>query len=356
MVQNASTAIAQGLAEFILIWNLAQSAVLMNFFFLHAASFCESFLDMPTPVSRPRPNVKPYWQGVFPAITTQLHQDGSLDLEGTARHAQVLIDSGVTGIIFLGSLGENQMLTSEEKREVAGEMVRTVKGQVTVLFGVAESSTGEGIRFINDCERMGADGVMLMPAMSYRTPDPQETLAHFRTVAGATNLPIMIYNNPISYGNDITPEMFAELAPIKNFVALKESSANTRRITDLHNVIGGRYSIFTGVDDLAMESCVLGIDGWVAGTGIAWPKQNQYLWEAMQAGRWDDAISVYRWFAPLLHLDTHVKFVQYIKLCLQEVGLGKEWTRAPRLPITGTERERVLKIIRDGIANCPKCD
>ena len=297
---------------------------------------------------------KPHWQGVFPAITTQMHRDGSLDLDATARHAEALLASGVTGLIFLGSLGENQMLTAEEKRLVMQEMVRVVVGRVPVLSGVAESATGEACRYVRDSEALGADGFMVMPAMSYKTPDPAESLAHLRTVARATGLPIMIYNNPISYGNDITPEMFAELASVKNFVALKESSANTRRITDLHNVVGGRYAIFTGVDDLALESAVLGIDGWVAGTGIAFPAQNQYLWELMQAGEWKKAVEIYRWFTPLLHLDTHVKFVQYIKLCVQECGLGSEWTRAPRLPLRGAERKAVLKVIHEGIAAAPK--
>jgi dihydrodipicolinate synthase/N-acetylneuraminate lyase len=293
------------------------------------------------------------WQGVFPAITTQMHEDGSLNLEGTAEHAQVLIDSGVRGLIFLGSLGENQMLAPDEKRLVMREMVAAVGGQVPVLSGVAETSTGEACRYVRDCEAAGADGFMLMPAMVYKSPDPEETLAHFRAVAGATGLPMMIYNNPIAYGNDITPEMFARLGEVKNFVALKESSGNTRRITDLHNTVGDRFAIFTGVDDLALESAVLGIDGWVAGTGIAFPVENQYLWELMQAGEWSKAVEIYRWFTPLLHLDTHVKFVQYIKLCVQECGLGKEWTRAPRLPLKGAEREAVLKVIHEGIEKRP---
>ncbi len=297
---------------------------------------------------------KPYWQGVFPAITTQLHKDGSLDLKATARHAEVLIASGITGLIFLGSLGENQMLTAEEKRLVMRAMVEVVGGKIPVLSGVAESSTAEAVRYVQDCEDLGVEGFMLMPAMIYKTPDPAETLAHFRTVARSTGLPIMIYNNPISYGNDITPEMFAQLAEVKNFVALKESSGNTRRITDLRNTVGDRYAIFTGVDDLALESAVLGIDGWVAGTGIAFPAQNQYLWDLMQAGEWQRAVEVYRWFTPLLHLDTHVKFVQYIKLAVQECGLGAEWTRAPRLPLAGAERKAILKVIHDGIAAAPK--
>jgi 4-hydroxy-tetrahydrodipicolinate synthase len=298
--------------------------------------------------------MKPHWSGVFPAITTQLNRDGSLDLDGTARHIEVLLRSGVAGMIMLGSLGENQQLDPEEKRQVVELAVRVIKGRVPVLSGVAETSTAAAIRYVRDGERLGLDGFMLMPAMIYKTPDPRETMAHFRSVARATGLPIMIYNNPISYGNDITAEMFAQLADAKNFVALKESSGDTRRITDLHNTVGGRYAIFTGVDNLALESGILGIDGWVAGTGIAFPSENQYLWELMQRGEWEKARAIYRWFTPLLHLDVHVKFVQYIKLAVQECGLGSEWTRAPRLPLAGAERKAVLKIIHDGIAARPK--
>jgi len=293
------------------------------------------------------------WSGVFPAITTQMHEDGSIDIHGTARHAEALIASGVTGIIFLGSLRENQTLLPNEKRSVIEAMVKVVSGRVTVLSGVAESSTFAAIDYIHHVEKVGGDGVMLMPPMLYRGA-AEESLAHFRAVAAGTQLPIMIYNNPISYGNDITPEMFADLASIDSFVALKESSGNSRRITDLHNIVGNRYSLFTGVDDLVLESAILGIDGWVAGTGIAFPKQNQHLWNLMQEGNWEQARKVYRWFTPLLHLDTHVKFVQYIKLCAQENGIGKEWTRAPRLPLQGAERQAILKIIHDGIRTCPQ--
>ena len=298
--------------------------------------------------------MKPYWSGVFPAITTQMKRDGAIDYETTAQHIEVLLASGVTGLVMLGSLGEIQMLTAEEKRRVLGFAVQVVKGRIPVLSGVAETSTAEAIRYVRDCEALGADGFMLMPPMVYKTPDPAETMAHFRTVAKATGLPIMIYNNPISYGNDVTPQMFAELASTKNFVALKESSGDTRRITDLHNICGDRYALFTGVDPLALESAVLGIDGWVAGTGIAFPAENQYLWELMQRGEWLKAREMYRWFTPLLHLDVNVHFVQYIKLAVQACGLGTEWVRAPRLPLTGTERKRVLKVIHDGIAARPK--
>ena len=296
---------------------------------------------------------KPYWSGVFPAITTQLTRDQSLDLDATARHADILVKSGVSGIVFLGSLGENQALLPQEKRQIMGAMVKAVNGRVPVLSGVAESSTAAACGYVRELEALGVDGFMLMPPMLYKG-DPRETMTHFRQTAKATGLPIMLYNNPISYANDITPEMFAQLAEVKNFVALKESTGNTRRITDLHNLVGDRYALFTGVDDLVLESAVLGIDGWVAGSGIAFPAENQHFWELTRAGQWEDARRLYRWFTPLLHLDTHIKFVQYIKLAVQETGLGNEWVRAPRLPLAGAERKQILAVIHEGIANRPK--
>jgi 1-pyrroline-4-hydroxy-2-carboxylate deaminase len=295
----------------------------------------------------------PYWSGVFPAITTQLKRDQSLDLEATARHTEVLIQSGVSGLVFLGSLGENQALSAAEKRMVIEAMVEAVNGRIPLLSGVAESSTAAACSYVEEVERLGADGFMLMPPMLYKG-DTQETMTHFRKTAAATGLPIMLYNNPVSYANDITPEMFARLANVKNFVALKESTGNTRRITDLHNLVGDRYALFTGVDDLVLESAVLGIDGWVAGSGIAFPRENQHFWELTRAGKWDQAREMYRWFTPLLHLDTHVKFVQYIKLAVQETGLGSEWVRAPRLPLEGSERKQILKLIHQGMENRPK--
>jgi 4-hydroxy-tetrahydrodipicolinate synthase len=297
--------------------------------------------------------MKTTWRGVFPAVTTQFRQDQSLDLDATARHLEALIDSGVTGLVMLGSLGENVQLEPDEKRRVMETAIKVSRGRVPVLSGVAECSTAAACRYAREMEKLGADGLMVLPAMVYKS-DPRETIAHYRAVARASGLPILVYNNPISYGVDITPEMFAELSDEKTLVAIKESSGDVRRVTDLINAVGDRYAIFAGVDDLILECTMLGAVGWVAGIGLAFPKENQRLWELMQAGRWDAARELYRWYTPLLHLDVHVKFVQQIKLCIQECGLGAEWVRTPRLPLAGAERERVLAIIRKGIATRPK--
>jgi dihydrodipicolinate synthase/N-acetylneuraminate lyase len=292
------------------------------------------------------------WAGVFPAVVTQMHQDQSLDLAATARHWEALIESGVAGLIVCGSLGENQTLLPEEKRAVVKHAVEVAAGRVPVVSGVAETSTQAAVSYMQDCARLGAAGFMVMPPMVYK-PDPEETAHWFRSLAKATPLPWMLYNNPVGYHTDVTPEMFVELADIENLKAIKESSANTRRITELRNLTGTRYQIFTGVDDLFLESAILGIDGWVCGSGIAFPKENQKLWDLAKAGRWDEARALYRWSQPLMKLDTHLHFVQYIKLLCQETGLGKEWVREPRLPLSGSEREQVLKIIREALAKRP---
>lgn len=297
--------------------------------------------------------MKPDWKGVFPAVTTQLHQDQTLDLEATARHIEILLESGVTGIIMLGSLGENIALEPDEKRSVMRTAIETVRGRVPVLSSVSECSTAAACRYARDMETLGADGLMVLPAMVYKA-DPQETMAHYKDVADSSGLSIICYNNPLAYGVDITPEMFAQMADEEKFVAIKESSGNVRRITDIINLVGDRYTIFTGVDDLALESVLLGATGWIAGMGLAFPKENQYLWDLAMAGEWEKARALYRWYMPLLHLDIPIKFVQYIKLCIQECGLGAEWVRAPRLTISGAEREAVLKIIRHGIETRPQ--
>lgn len=292
------------------------------------------------------------WSGVYPAVTTQFHKDGALDLPATSRHLEAIIASGVSGLVIGGSLGENQQLDPEEKRQVVANAVRTAGGRVPVVAGVAETSTAAACRYVQDCAKLGAAGFMVMPAMVYKA-DPSEAEAYFRTVAAATPLPWMLYNNPIAYPVDITPEKLASFADIPNLVAVKESSGDPRRVTEIRLAAGDRFAIFAGVDDLILESSILGIDGWVAGSGIAFPKENQHFWNLTRAGRWDDARRMNRWFAPLMKLDTHPKFVQYIKLMVQETGLGSEWVRAPRLPLVGAERERVLATIRRGIETKP---
>ena len=210
---------------------------------------------------------------------------------------------------------------------------------------MAECTTALACRFAGDAEQAGADGLMVLPAMVYKS-DPRETIAHYRTVARASGLPIMCYNNPPAYGVDITPEMFVQLADEERIVAIKESSDNVRRITDLINRVGDRYILFSGVDDLALESVLLGAVGWVSGLVNAFPEESLLLWNLAISGRYQEALEVYRWFTPLLHLDTHVKLVQYIKLAMAECGLGSEMVRAPRLPLEGGEREVVLGIVQ----------
>lgn len=292
------------------------------------------------------------WRGVFPAATTQLREDQSLDLDATAAHLEVLIDSGVTGLVMCGSLGENQCLSPDEKRAVVRRAVEVSAGRVPVLSGVAEMSTAAAVDYVRDLETLGADGAMVLPAMVYKA-DRRETLAHYRTVATSTRLPILIYNNPVGYTVDITPSMLDELSDLPNLQAIKESSADTSRITDIVNAVGDRYAIFAGVDTLALESAMLGAVGWIAGIGLAFPKENQRLWDLAMAGEWEQARAIYRWYMPLLRLDIGVHFVQKIKLAIQEVGLGREWVRAPRLTLTGAERDETLAAIHAGIANRP---
>ncbi|GEP41742.1 dihydrodipicolinate synthase family protein [Brevifollis gellanilyticus] len=294
----------------------------------------------------------PKWSGVFPAVVTQMHQDQSLDLKASAHHFEVLIDSGISGLIVCGSLGENQCLQPDEKRAVLKCAIETARGRIPVVSGVAEMSTRAAVQYMQDGEKLGAAGFMIMPPMVCKS-DPAETEHWFRTLAKATPLPWMLYNNPVGYHTDVTPEMFVRLADILNLTSIKESSANPRRITELRNLVGDRYQIFTGVDDLFLECAILGIDGWVAGSGIAFPKENQQLWDLTREGKWDEARILYRWAQPLMKLDTHIHFVQYIKLLCQEAGIGKEWVREPRLLISGAEREQVLQIIREAFAKRP---
>jgi dihydrodipicolinate synthase/N-acetylneuraminate lyase len=296
--------------------------------------------------------MKVNWSGVFPALTTQFRPDQSLDIAATAKHLDTMIQAGIHGVILLGSVGENTALEYDEKLTVLRELKQVVRGRIPVLTGVAEYTTALACRYARDAEKIGVDGLMVLPAMVYKA-DGREAMTHFRTVARSTALPVMVYNNPVSYYVDVTPEMFAQLADEPNLVAIKESSENVRRITDLVNITGDRYILFSGVDDLVLESVLLGVRGWVAGLVNAFPHENQALWELATSGQWEKARELYRWYTPLLHLDTKIKLVQYIKLAMAETGLGSEMVRAPRLPIEGAEREATLKIIRHAIATRP---
>jgi 1-pyrroline-4-hydroxy-2-carboxylate deaminase len=293
------------------------------------------------------------WQGVFPAVCTQFHADESLNIPGTLKHMDVMLAAGVHGFVMLGSVGENTALEAAEKKELLTAAVRHVNRRVPMLSGVAEYTTAGACRTAEMAKAAGADGLMVLPPMVYK-PDSRETLAHFRSVAKATDLPIMMYNNPPSYRTDITPEMFAELADEPRFTCIKESSDNPRRITDIINLTGDRYRIFAGVDDLFLECYALGAIGWISGLVNAFPAENRLLWDLVTAGKWPEALAVYRWYTPLLHLDTHPKLVQYIKLASAECGFGTEKCRAPRLELTGSEREEILKTIRTAKAKRPK--
>ena len=293
------------------------------------------------------------WRGVFPAACTQFRADFSLDIPGTLKHLDAMLAAGVHGFVMMGSVGENTTLEPSEKCDLLKATVAHIGKKVPVLVGVAEYTTAGACRWAADAQKLGADGLMVLPAMVYKT-DARETMVHFRSVAKAGDLPIMIYNNPPAYKVDITPEMFAEMADEPKFACIKESSDNPRRITDIINLTGDRYLIFAGVDDLFLECVLLGAVGWISGLVNAFPAENRLIWDLVQEGRWQDALAIYRWYTPLLHLDTHVKLVQYIKLASAECGFGTELTRPPRLPLIGAERAEVLGVIRRAIATRPK--
>jgi 4-hydroxy-tetrahydrodipicolinate synthase len=297
--------------------------------------------------------MKVSWQGVFPAVCTQFNADYSLNIPGTLAHLDAMLAAGIHGVVMMGSVGENTTLELAEKRELLKATLERVGKRVPVLTGVAEYTTAGACRWASEAAKLGADGLMVLPPMVYKTDD-RETIAHFRSVAKVTDLPIMVYNNPPAYKVDITPEMFVDMADEPKFVCIKESSDNPRRITDIINLTKTRYVLFAGVDDLFLECMMLGAVGWVSGLVNAFPHENRMIWDLAVAGKWKEALDIYRWYTPLLHLDTHIKLVQYIKLASAECGYGTELCRPPRLPLVGAEREQVLKLIRTAIATRPK--
>jgi 4-hydroxy-tetrahydrodipicolinate synthase len=293
------------------------------------------------------------WSGVFPATTTQFARDESLDVTATQKVVSALIDDGVNGIICMGTVGENCSLSAPEKRTVMAAIKEAAAGRVPVLSGVAENTSALAAQYARDAEKIGIDGLMVLPAMVYKS-NRRETLHHYRTVAGSTGLPIMVYNNPVSYGVDITVDMFGELADLPNIVAIKESSEDTRRLTTLRRAHGDRFVLFSGVDDIVLESLMLGATGWVSGLTNAFPRESVTLFALAKAGRYAEALSLYRWFMPLLQLDTIPTLVQCIKLAEQLMGRGSEMVRAPRLCLEGAERDWVEGLVREAVATRPK--
>ena len=293
------------------------------------------------------------WKGVFPALTTKFTADDQIDIPLFEKNLQAQLNAGVNGIVLGGTLGEASVLTTAEKEQLVKFAVTTCADKVPVVLNIAEGSTKEALQQAEYAKAWGAKGLMMLPPMRYKS-DHRETVTYFKTVANATDLPIMIYNNPVDYKIEVTLDMFAELIDCENIQAVKESTRDVTNVTRMKNRFGDRIKILCGVDTLAMEELCLGADGWVAGLVCAFPKETVAIYNLVKAGKIEEAAKIYRWFMPLLELDIHPKLVQYIKLAETQAGIGSENVRAPRLALIGKEREEILKIINDGIATRPK--
>ena len=292
------------------------------------------------------------WTGVFPALTTKFTADDKLDFPLFEKNLNAQLDAGVNGVVLGGTLGEASVLTTDEKEALIKFSVEKCAGKVPVVLNIAEGSTKEALQQAEYANAWGAKGIMILPPMRYKS-DHRETVTYFKTVADSTDLPVMIYNNPVDYKIEVTLDMFDDLQECKNINAIKESTRDVINVTRLKNRFGDRYKILCGVDPLAMEELILGADGWVAGLVCAFPKETVDIFNLVKAGKIEEARKIYRWFMPLLELDIHPKLVQYIKLAETQVGIGSEYVRAPRLTLIGKEREEVLKVINDGIATRP---
>jgi 1-pyrroline-4-hydroxy-2-carboxylate deaminase len=295
---------------------------------------------------------KTLWQGVYPAATTQFTEDLSVDLPATQAVQSALVDDGVDGLIVLGTCGENNSLEPDEKRRVLAGAVEAIGGRVPIVAGVSELTTARAMQFARDAEAAGADALMLLPAMVY-VPTTEELVTHFRAVAEATALPIMLYNNPPAYRVSVSFEALEALSGVANIVAIKESAPDPRRFTDLHNRFGDRFAIMAGLDDVALEGLMLGASGWVSGLTSAFPRESVVLVAAVRDGRFADALAIYRWFMPLLHLDAEHDLVQSIKLAEQIMGRGSERVRLPRLPLSGQRRADVIAWVEQCAATMP---
>lgn len=292
------------------------------------------------------------WKGVMPAVTTKFTEEGQLDLVMFEKNIKAQIDAGVTGIILGGTLGEASTLTKEEKEVLINTTLKIVEGKIPVIVNIAEQTTSEAITLAKRAEELGVNGLMLLPPMRYKATD-HETVVYFKEIAKSTSLPIMIYNNPVDYKIEVTLDMFEELLKLENIQAVKESTRDISNVTRIRNRFGDRLKVLCGVDTLALESLVAGADGWVAGLVVAYPEETVAIYKLVKAGRIEEALVIYRWFMPLLELDISPQLVQNIKLAEVATGLGTENVRAPRLPLQGTERERVLSIIDHAMKNRP---
>ncbi|WP_420142511.1 dihydrodipicolinate synthase family protein [Sphingomonas sp.] len=292
------------------------------------------------------------WQGVYPAATTQFAPDLSIDHDATQKVQSALVEDGVDGLIILGTCGENNSLEPDEKRKVLAGAVEAVGGKVPLVAGVSEFTTARAIDYARDAEEIGADALMLLPAMVY-VPTTEELVAHFKAVAEATSLPIMLYNNPPAYRVNVSFEALDALNDVKNIVAVKESAPDPRRFTDVFNRFGDRYTVMAGLDDVALEGLMLGASGWVSGLTSAFPSESVRLVAALKEGKFDEALAIYRWFMPLLHLDAEHDLVQSIKLAEQIMGRGSERVRMPRLPLSGQRRADVTAWVEKCAATMP---
>lgn len=295
----------------------------------------------------------PRWSGIFPAVTTKFHADERIDAEVTARHIDMQIRNGIHGVVTCGSLGEASTLSLEEKVEVARIAMDAAAGRVPVLANVSETSTREALRYIDAVNKLGVAGYMVMPSVIY-VADAREAMSNVRAMAAAAQRPLMLYNNPVAYRVDLKPEHMLELADCEWLVAIKESTDNIRRITDLRILLGDRYQLFIGVDDLAYEGLALGCDGLLAGVGCSFPRETVALFDLMKAGRFAEALKIYQWMTPMLHLDVSTKLVQNLKLIETLVGVGTEPMRRPRLPLVGEERAMVTAIVQHALATRPE--
>lgn len=294
------------------------------------------------------------WQGVYPALLTPFTSQDELDIPLFEKNLHAQLEAGVHGVIIGGSLGEASTLRESEKKQLVHSAKQLAGNKIPVLLNIAESITADAIAQTKLAMQWGADGIMLLPPMRYKSDD-RETAQYFQSVAKSTELPIMIYNNPVDYKIDFRPELFNQLVDLSNVQALKESSRDVTNLTRMLNRFGDRFKILCGVDTLAMEELCLGAHGWVAGLVDAFPRETVAIWKLVQAGDLEKARAIYRWFMPLLELDIHPKLVQYIKLAAQEEGIGSEFVRAPRLTLEGAERARIVKVIHTALATRPDC-